>query len=494
MLVDLYREYQFSIRSFRNNAQANLIPFHDIYRMTSVILPDIYSVKPLFTLPIDQDFQLLNGRYFTWLATLLMVIGGLRAIRHVWGWLIWLILAFLLSFTPAIHDVAFNTIFPQISAWSKPFDFATLHIPSAILMIWGLHTLIVNPWRNTWLIGIIGGVVLIIALSVSDTIDIPPRWAFVVFEAIILCIIALRSWWSSPRYIYVIALASICTSAFVTFPTIYRQAHADMYKTSEIHQIIKGNLDEGRSLIEISTPKAQICCFVRGNENIMFQIPTPHVYRSNISVYYANLIKRLGGTLARGNTSNYLQPRYNHPDFWMMNAGVIVSYQPQQHPSLELITTQHKLFIYRNTASSAGCCLTIPRTAIQSPIKPNKYNHLALNVGDIRTLPYTRIEKTMDQGDTFQLTNNDGNAAVIILNHVFHPSWYAYTDQNTTLVSLDTVVINQVYQGIIVPEGVTHITLQFTPWSRWMWGIHWVWLVLFGGAIIITVRRHTPRG
>lgn len=98
MLGDLYSEYLFSIRSFDQNATVNVLPIHDLYRMTALIIPEIHGVKPLFTLPIEKDFQLIHGRYFTWFITILIVIGFLRSWRHVWGWMIWLGFTFALTY------------------------------------------------------------------------------------------------------------------------------------------------------------------------------------------------------------------------------------------------------------------------------------------------------------------------------------------------------------------------------------------------------------
>jgi hypothetical protein len=487
MLVDLYTEYQFSIRDLGKNAQANVLPLYNLQRMTSLFIPELYGVKPAFTLPIEDDFQLLNGRYFTWLATLLMLIGVARAWRQVWGWVVWLCIAFATTYIPAIHDISFNSIFPQISAWSKPFDFATLHIPAAMLMLWGLHHIISASWRYLWIIGSIGSIVLFIALWAGHINDAQPRWAFVIFELGIIAVITLRSWWPSKHYLVIIAGASLLTSALVTFPTIYRQAHADMYRTSELHEIIATNLEPNRSLIEISTPRAPLCCFVRGNENIMFQIPTMHIYRSNVSAYYSNLVRRLGGRFAKRNVSNYIQPRYNNSDFWMLNAGIVVSYQPQNHPTLEHIITRHQLHIYRNTASGAGCCLHIPQSAVTSPIYTNEYQHPALQIGNIRKLPYQELTKIDDAGDQYTIVNPAAKAAVIVLNHVYHPRWYAYGLRNDATIPLTTIVINDVYQGVIVPDGVTHVSMAFTPWSRWMWLVHLGWIV---SAAIIVISMH----
>jgi hypothetical protein len=493
MLVDLYTEYQFSVRALGRNAQANVLPLYDIYRMTSLIIPDLYGVKPTFTLPIEQDFQLLNGRYFTWLATLLIMVGSVRAWRQVWGWIIWLIVAFTITYIPAIHDIGFNSIFPQISAWSKPFDFATLHLPSAIIMMWGIHYLFTSSWRYLWVIGLIGAIVLLIALWSGQAVNATPRWAFVAFEIIIVIVITLRNWWQSSRYLSVLIIAGILSSALVTFPTIYRQAHADMYLPSELHQIIATNLEPNRSLVEISTPPAEPCCFVRGNENIMFQIPTMHVYRSNISAYYTNLIRRLGGRIVKGTVSNYIQPRYDHPDFWMLNVGVVVSYQPQTHPSLAHIITRHKLHIYRNIEAGAGCCLHIPQSVIKTPITTNTFGHQSLNIRNIRKQPYQELSKIDDAGDTYTITNPTTEAAIIVLNHVYHPKWYAHGLAGTATVPLETIVINDVYQGVLVPNGITKITMEFTPWSRWMWIVHWIWV---GSAIIIAgyMRYQTKKG
>lgn len=492
MLVDLYSEYQFSIRDFGKNATVNSLPYNDLYRLTALIIPEIHGVKPFFTLPIERDLQLLHGRYFTWLMTLLIVIGIIRSWRNVWGWVIWLGFAFATTYIQPIHDISFMTLFPQISAWSKPFDFASLHLPAAIIMMWGLHQLVINSWRYLWVIAGIGVIILAITVWSGHLIESQPRWAFVIFELGVLSSIWVRSWWQSTRYTYVIAIVVMLSSALVTFPTIYRQAHADMYVPSPPHQIIKENLDPGHTLIEISAPKTTPCCFVRGNENIMFDIPTSHVYRSNISTYYNNLIRRLGGRIVAGSVSNYLQARYNHPDFWMLNAGIIISYQPQQHPTLEYIATHNNLNIYRNTAQSAGCCLLIPASTIDVVPTQNMHGHQELNIGNIRKTPYKRMTKSADYGDTYQIDTLDGAAAILVINHPFHPKWYAY--QYSSRIPLQTVVINQVYQGIIIPDGVTHITMEFTPWSRWMWIVHWIWLASALVILIIMYRRHKKRG
>lgn len=493
MLVDLFVEYQFSIRSLEQTATTNKLPFLDLYRMTALILPEIYNTKPLFTLPISNDLQLLNGRYFSWLMAILIGIGITHAWRHVKGWVLWLGLAFAMTYIPPIHDFSFTFIFPKISAWSKPFDFASLHLPAAIIMLWGLHQIIEQPLNHRWWIGIIGVIILTVTVSASPSENAQPRWLFVFFELGVLAAIISRNIWHTKHYIYIIALVTLLTSAFVTFPTISRQAHADMRAVDIVHQKIKASLNQKQSMVEISTPKTRSCCFVRGNENIVFQIPTVHIYRSNISVYYSNLVRRLGGQIKAARVSNYIQPRFNSTDFWMLNVGVILSYQQLESSSLELLATHNQLNIYRNKVAGAQCCIQIAQKDLDIAIQRNPYGHLTLDIGNIRKHTYTHITKSADQGDIYELANPTGAATIVVINHVFHPKWYAYSVVGGSYIPLETVVINQIYQGIIIPEGTTHISMQFTPWSRWMWLIHWGWITLFCLSILIATVLHIKK-
>jgi hypothetical protein len=116
-----------------------------------------------------------------------------------------------------------------------------------------------------------------------------------------------------------------------------------------------------------------------------------------------------------------------------------------------------------------------------------------MQIGDIRKLPYQELTKVDDAGDRYTISNPTTAASIIVLNHVYHPRWYAHGITANAIIPLETVVINDVYQGVIVPNGVTDIAMEFTPWSRWMWLVHWGWLASAVVILCIGVYR-TKKG
>lgn len=491
MIYDLYIEYTMSIRQ---NSQIGLpynFPIEYPDQLIRLIMPGVYSNIDYLS---GSYYNLLLGTHTTLPTFLLVLLAATTKIRQLYGWILMLLIAYVLSHNQTLHTISFSTIFPIISVWAKPFNWATLHIPIGVLMMWGIQ-IIFN--RSTTLLRlpasvIIGltSILLIIVIYVGNIYAYDIDWRIIAVYAIASLIIAGAMVIKlSHTTIVLMFIGMITTSVFVTFPTLYRapETFASLVPTQYQQTLTTlESLDEKHGNVVYYDAENRQCCYVAGNQPTLYGISTIHLYKSSMSVYYINFIESLNGSFVKQKRNSGVIPDFDSVDFWMANAQLIVSDTKLNHPNLTYTNNIGRLFVYTNNWQ-AGCCLLIPN--VQSPTPQiDKYDNLSISVAPETLLQAQTITKGSDQGDIITFTLQDASSSsLLVLSQIYHRQWKVQARvADGHWIDAATVVVNGKYQGVIIPPQSTALRMQFLPWSRLMWVFHGMWICL---SIIWVIRR-----
>jgi hypothetical protein len=84
----------------------------------------------------------------------------------------------------------------------------------------------------------------------------------------------------------------------------------------------------------------------------------------------------------------------------------------------------------------------------------------------------------LDQGDLLEFEVTAGVPSVLVLSQKFHRDWQAQVFDQSSWVSAKTTVINGVFQGVLLPQNVQRVRLEFKPYARYAWIAHFFWLFL----------------
>jgi hypothetical protein len=110
--------------------------------------------------------------------------------------------------------------------------------------------------------------------------------------------------------------------------------------------------------------------------------------------------------------------------------------------------------------------------------------------GPLGNAPALAVRRTLDLDDAlaFQTTPAD-RPTLLFVSQQHHPQWRATSGG----APLETVVVNDFYQGVLLPPGTRRVELAFRPWVRWSWVPQ---AALAAAALALTVRSRskTVRG
>jgi hypothetical protein len=84
----------------------------------------------------------------------------------------------------------------------------------------------------------------------------------------------------------------------------------------------------------------------------------------------------------------------------------------------------------------------------------------------------------VDQGDQLEFDLQDSEASLLILSQKFHRDWYAQVLTSSGWSGVETVAVNGIFQGVLLPEGGQKVRLQFFPFVRFAWIAHAFWLLI----------------
>jgi hypothetical protein len=114
---------------------------------------------------------------------------------------------------------------------------------------------------------------------------------------------------------------------------------------------------------------------------------------------------------------------------------------------------------------------------ITAPYQLNA-NDQDLNISDARLLPKHSPVKLLDKGDFLEFDVVAGDASVFVLSQKYHRDWQAHVLVQSGWKLAKTVVINGVFQGVLLPSSTQRLRLEFKPYVHFAWIAHIFWTIL----------------
>jgi len=272
--------------------------------------------------------------------------------------------------------------------------------------------------------------------------------------------------------------ALIITVTTVSYPLILHQNPERIARTSPLADLMRTNLSED-SRFAISAPGLPT---LPPNFNAGLGLGSIHTYNSLSSRYYHKLIYELGGDMSTyGRRNASINPDYESVFFWMSNIELMLSDHSLNNGNLIFIDKIENIYLYQ-VVSRMGCC-----ARIAWPENPPD-DHIQ-NI-DPRTMEFLQVSKIEDKGDILVYEMSEDNDSLLILSQKYHRDWKARTLTDKGWIDARAVLVNGVFQGVLLPEGVSKLELHFKPYARYMWIGHLFWLGILLIIVFSIYRQH----
>jgi hypothetical protein len=222
------------------------------------------------------------------------------------------------------------------------------------------------------------------------------------------------------------------------------------------------------------------------NQESLLGLKSIHVYDSLSSREYQALVSKLSlkGTYTYGRHFDYITDGrwLGRPEFSYTGIGLYISSMELHEPRLSRLGQWRKYRFYRPVSP--------PKMAAQVVDYEQKDGEVVLagRLEEHRLLPVRRLDAFTDYR-TYALTPL-GAPSLLFVSGQYHPRWVARGPEGP----LETLKVNDFYEGVIIPPGTSEVVLEFRPRVLWMWVPQVIFLVL--GAVVAAgylVRRRKRR-
>ncbi len=427
----------------------------------------LLSIIPeLFGSPIETSYPFTyNGLSVTLLVVFFAIIGLLLSYREIWGWWLAIAVLFAFSFIQPLYVLGIKYLGFNLS---RGIPLGTIMLPLTIIVAYGTDALIKHSGtekatRAVWLAtaSILG--VIIVGLGFGFTQSIPIRWGVVLAMLMLLGLLTAYNYYTHPALLIAALLTILATTSY---PLILHQNPAQIATTSPLVEKVRRNLATD-SRFAIASPGLSV---LPPNLNAGLGLASIHSYNSLSSRRYHTLIESLGGEMQTyGRRNDVISPDYNSAMFWMSNIGLMLSPTELSHENLEYLGKDSSVYLYK-VISRMGESLQIeiPAKAVTD----------SLDIVDPRLLKKYSPTKLLDKGDLLEFEVIPGTQSMLILSQKFHRDWQAQVFDKSSWVPANTILINDVFQGVLLPSNIQRVRLKFEPYARFSWIAHIIWLTL----------------
>ncbi|MDP3696058.1 MAG: hypothetical protein Q8R42_08095, partial [Desulfocapsaceae bacterium] len=406
-----------------------------------------------------------NGVSVTPLVIFFTVIGLLVSFRRTWGWWLVILILCLLAFIHPLYVLGVKYFGFNLSR-STPLG--SIMLPLTIIVAYGADALVKRSMsgelsRVVWIA--VASVVAVLAIGLgfglSQAVSI--RWGIVLAMLILVGLLAAQH----QRTHFVLLIAALVTVlTTISYPLILRQIPAEIATTSPLVEKMRVNLPTG-SRFAVAAPGLSI---LPPNLNAGLGIASVHSYNSLSSRRYHTLIKALGGEMQTyGRWNGAISPDYNSAMFWMSDISLMLSPTKLTHKNLEYLGVVSSVYLYKVISRMGNSLQIIPSASRGAD---------GLQMFDPRLLPRHVPSKQLDQGDLLEFEVKPEVPSVLVLSQKFHRDWQAQVFNQAGWVPAKTTVINGVFQGVLLPQDVQRVRLEFKPYARYAWIAHFFWLFL----------------
>jgi hypothetical protein len=449
--------------SFFTEVLPAFVTFAEVIRFIVLgTMPEIFGnpVAPVF--PFSYD-----GLSVTPVVVFFAVIGSLAAFKKIWGWWLAIVVLCLFAFVHPLYVLGVKYLGFNLSQ-STPLG--TILLPLTVIVAYGADSLIrsAEPRKRSRLTMVAAGVVLaVIALGCGYglTQRVPIRWGMVLIMLTLAGLLASQYRKNRPALLLA-AIGIVLVS--ISYPLMLHQDLEHIATTSPLVEKVRENLPAG-SRFAVAAPGIPV---LPPNLNAGLGLASMHTANSLSPRRYQTLVKALGGevqTYGRSNLS--IAPDYSSAMFWMSNIGLMLSPAKLKDKNLEYLGEESGVHLHK-VISRMGDSLQV-FTSSQTTISVDD-----LHIADPRLLPTQTPLKLLDQGDLLEYRVTQGPPSVLVVSQKFHRDWRAQVLIQSGWVLAKTTMINGVFQGVLLPQNVQRVRLEFKPYARYAWVTHVFWLLL----------------
>lgn len=426
------------------------------------------TVPEIFGNPIAPSFPFsYDGLSVTLIATFFAVVALLTAFKKTWGWWLAILVLCLLAFIHPLYVLGVKYFGFNLSR-STPLG--SIMLPLTVITAFGIDALAKRTDHTQFSRAVfVGGTVtlIVVALGVAFGIlqHVPIRWGLVVGLLAVSGLLIAQYDQTRPMLL-MLALASVLV--MTSYPLMLKQDPAQIAMTSPLVEQVRGNLPSG-SRYAVAAPGVSV---LPPNLNATLGLASVHSYNSLSSTRYHTLIKSLGGEVQTyGRWNGAISPDYAGGMFWMSNISLILSPGKLVHENLESLGEESGIQLYRVVSRMGESLQVVPPQLDMSAKK--------LLLDDPRGMVTNTPVKILDQGDVFEFEVKPSAPSLFLLSQKFHRDWGALAETSQGWQAAQTVEVNGVFQGVLVPQETRRVRLEFKPLARYAWIAHVFWLLLF---------------
>ncbi|MGO8971575.1 MAG: hypothetical protein ACLQDQ_18610 [Myxococcaceae bacterium] len=434
----------------------------------------VLSMAPeLLGNPVTPTYPLTyDGISVTPLVVFFCVTGLVMAPKKTWGWWTAVLLLCLLGFGKPFYMVGVKVLGLNLS---PTVPLCNAGLPLTIIVGYGADALVRRSGsgrvrRAVWLAAGTALAVLVSAVWICLSQSLQVHWAILVAMLTMLVLLVAQQDDTRPALLLLSLFIGLIA---VSDPLILRQKFSEIQRTSAFVDDVRAALPAD-SRLAVAAPGVLV---LPANFNAEVGLASLHTYDSLSSKRYQNLIAALGGRVEPyGRRNRFIAPDYTSASFWMANVGLMLSPAMLADQNLDYLGESAGTFLYQTRALMGESIQVIP--------KEPRLRSDGLEIGDPRLLARTSPSKLSDEGDRLEYQVVPEEPSLLVVSQTFHRAWRAVALAGAGWVPAQTVAVNGVFQGVLLPKDSRQVRLTFEPYSRYAWIAHvfWGWLAVLLGA------------
>lgn len=445
----------------------------------------------IFGNPIKQNYSFVfDGPSLTPLYFALFMLTFIKGLwRRLWPWQAFILLCFIGTIWPAAYLFAVRYMGFNLSA---VILIGGAIIPASILVGYAVDYLLYEdkggaPLRKAAVLLPILPMALLYLLYGKKLTDFTDT-RFIILNLVIFLIFYVLTIVPSRSVKTWGLLVLTLVSVFVYGGNLRLiRPQSSIHTTSPVIEFIRAQTADNSRFAFVGYKQ-----IIPPNQESLLGLRSIHSYDSLSTREYQNLVKKLSskGTITYGRHFDFITDgsRLGRPEFSYAGIGLYIASYELRHPALRKIAQWRQYRFYKpikppilhaqvvdydlNEGSGAGTAM------IQGPL------------GKHALLPVKRLDAFTDY-KTYSLTPAP-KPTLLFLSQQYDRRWRARSKAGP----LKTLMVNDFYEGVVIPPGTAEVTLEFRPLSLWMWAGQVIFILL--GAVLagryIISRKRKGRG